>query len=296
MQNKEQHSQIGSSTPLNFGAFKFFDLILVITLFDKLALNLKHKSGVRRNVWGVALLAVGHGSWYGQLPLAPHLHPHQPHVPTLDHLTCADLELERLVRSLAGVELLVVGTELALVVHADQVALLQVFHLNTSFDSALGGLSWRGSIFGCFVLGSLGSFVLSLGSFRFSFFRSLDLRFSRLSNICLGSFSFWLGSLRICLFGGLCFAIRYLFICFCSLGVSFSSLGRLSLGLGGFSISFGGFSISFESFCVSFGSFCVSFSFGISFWSLNIRLWSFSTSLGCFRISNRSFSCHILSL
>merc|ERR1719320_538831 len=98
MQNKEQHSQIGSSTPLNFGAFKFFDLILVITLFDKLALNLKHKSGVRRNVWGVALLAVGHGSWYGQLPPAPHLHPHQPHVPTLDHLTCADLELERFAR------------------------------------------------------------------------------------------------------------------------------------------------------------------------------------------------------
>ena len=76
-------------------------------LLDKLALNIKDKSRVPRNIRRGTLSTIPKLWWNSEPPLAPHLHPQHPHIPPLDNLATTQLELERLPR-LQTIKLLII--------------------------------------------------------------------------------------------------------------------------------------------------------------------------------------------
>src|SRR6185295_19091958 len=85
-------------------------------LGDLEQLDLEHQRRVRRDHAAAAMLAVGERGRDGELALAALLHAFNALVPALDHVACAEREVERVAARAAGVELLA-ALEPADVVH-----------------------------------------------------------------------------------------------------------------------------------------------------------------------------------
>ena len=96
-------------------------VLVVRSSVDHFALDFEGEGGVGWDVGAGAVLAVGHVGRDGQLALAPDLHALDAHVPPLDDLALAQLELEGLALK-TSVKLLARLGEGALVIHAHVLA------------------------------------------------------------------------------------------------------------------------------------------------------------------------------
>merc|ERR1719221_1553718 len=207
--------------------------------FNKFALDVEDQGGVGRNVWRSSSSTVAKLGRDDQLPLAAHLHAQHAHVPALDDLPGAQLELERL-PVLEAVKLLVVGLQSSLVVHPHHVAwlalrpapFLHFLHLEAALQGLLGSFSWSLSFLAG--LGSLGFDLGSLGLNRgfllgtlIFFLGSFALRLGRFSFLgCLGNGTLLLGV------GVLLGSFQYLILLLLSWLGSFLHFFRLLVALG----------------------------------------------------------------